>query len=265
MLKTAFLVTAVALAFSACTVNVNSPGNTGALSPMPSANPTTSPTTAPSTAPSGNSSASPEPEIPMAGLIEYFNFSEAPPTDTEQATGVTQTPDRLGNANQAWHFNGGDSFFRVDRDLNGEALPQVTLSAWVRSTNPDNPGHIISHDNANTSRILGFLSTPDAEGWGAATGPNTGNTTLVPVKENTWQHLTVSYDNMANEVTFYVDGQLIQKDTELAPRGGYEYFYVGASPFSGKFFEGDIDEVRVYNRVLSAEEVQRLYSVSKTQ
>ncbi len=231
MLKTTFLVTTVALTFSACTVNVNSPGNTSVPSPIPSTNPTTSPTTASSTAPSGNPSASPEPEIPMAGLIEYFSFSEAPPTDTEQATGVTQTTDRLGNPDQAWHFNGGDSFFRIDRDFNGEALPQVTLSAWVRSTHPE----------------------------------NTGNTTLVPVKENTWQHLTVSYDNMANEVTFYVDGQLIQKDTELAPRGGYEYFYVGASPFSGKFFEGDIDEVRVYNRVLSAEEVQRLYSVSKTQ
>lgn len=273
-MKKAMFLAGLSLCFSACTVKVNSPGNTV---PSPSASPTatspgaTSPTPSTSPDPSGSASpaptpsASPPPEIPTAGLIEYLDFSAAPPTDESIARGVTQTTDRLGQENQAWHFDGSESFLRVNRDLNAEVLPQVTLSAWVRSTNanPEETGHIISHDNANTSRILAlYVENNTPLGFAAAAGPTVDITRLAPVQLNTWQFLTASYDPAAGVVNFYMNGQLVESNTQLASRGGYEYFYVGASPFAGRYFEGDIDEVRVYNRVLSEAEVQDLYAAS---
>jgi hypothetical protein len=40
---------------------------------------------------------------------------------------------------------------------------------------------------------------------------------------------------------------------------GHEYFNIGSGPTFGEYFSGVIDEVRIYNRALSSDQVQSLY------
>ncbi|MBF2054099.1 MAG: LamG domain-containing protein [Candidatus Sericytochromatia bacterium] len=261
MPKNKSVIVLLCLLATACTVNVN---NTPA-NPAPSAAPSAMPSAAPSSTPDNGSSTptpTPTPEVSTAGLIEYLDFSAAPPAEQ---TGLSATPDRLAQADQAWRFSGeSNSFYRVDRDINGTTLPQATFSAWVRTAgeNGVDQGHIISPDNANTSRMLYFTSSSGSPLWHAGTGPSSDDLSTQALV-NRWQLLTVTYDDSSNTVALYVDGNLRASTTELAPRNGYDYFHIGNSPFSGKFFVGDIDEVRVYNRVLSDSEIQQLYLASK--
>ena len=77
---------------------------------------------------------------------------------------------------------------------------------------------------------------------------------------NTWQQVAVVQDVSTQQVTFYVNGVKAQRKVELTPIAQRE-FAIGNYPSlsgTGRPFAGLIDDVRVYNRVLSAAELQTL-------
>ena len=94
-----------------------------------------------------------------------------------------------------------------------------------------------------------------ADDWGAAstTTLNTGQ----------WYHLVGTYDG--NFIRFYVDGELI--NTHLSV-GTVDYTPTPNNLFIGRYldddedykFDGEIDEVRIYNKSLSSDEIKRIYS-----
>src|SRR5439155_7664466 len=74
---------------------------------------------------------------------------------------------------------------------------------------------------------------------------------------NTWSHLTVTYDG--STLTLYRNGGAVATASvsgTLSPSTGT--LQIGASEY-GEYFQGLIDEVRVYNRALSATEIQTIY------
>ncbi|MCB0401345.1 MAG: T9SS type A sorting domain-containing protein [Flavobacteriales bacterium] len=78
-----------------------------------------------------------------------------------------------------------------------------------------------------------------------------------PIDTAQWYHLMVTYDT--NDFKIYVDGNL--KSTNSAPQGPIDsqpnQWGIGASPSSGAWsFNGDIDEVVLFNRALTAGEIQ---------
>ncbi|TKJ37010.1 MAG: hypothetical protein CEE38_08895 [Planctomycetes bacterium B3_Pla] len=59
----------------------------------------------------------------------------------------------------------------------------------------------------------------------------------------------------------YVDGKEVAKDTDFVGGAGSDgglYFGVGRTVEAGSFFSGLIDDIRIYDEVLSAEEVAEL-------
>jgi hypothetical protein len=79
---------------------------------------------------------------------------------------------------------------------------------------------------------------------------------------NVWKHLAVVLN--AGTGTLYIDGgtTIVNKSISLRPvdLGSIDYAYIGKSQFDADpYFDGAIDEFRVYNRALSPAEVQALY------
>jgi hypothetical protein len=69
----------------------------------------------------------------------------------------------------------------------------------------------------------------------------------------------------SGQATLYVDGSVAQTGSTVALRpadlGAINYAYLGKSQFTADpYFDGAIDEFRVYNRALSATEVQALHT-----
>ncbi len=85
-----------------------------------------------------------------------------------------------------------------------------------------------------------------------------------PIDSDNWHHFVLMYDNNAKEIKVYIDNVLIA--TEIVT--GYSDVattptYIGARPYwngpTTFFFNGNIDDVRIYNRSLNTEEVNALY------
>ena len=62
-------------------------------------------------------------------------------------------------------------------------------------------------------------------------------------------------------MTVYLDGDA-QSDTETSSEG-FDYRYWGWTGSSSDYFDGAMDEVRIYNKALTAAEVKRNYNAGK--
>ena len=89
------------------------------------------------------------------------------------------------------------------------------------------------------------------------------NTTL---KLNTWYHVTGVYNATAQTLDVYVNGVLdngtLSGTVPSSQFNSSNNLQIGAFNASG-LFRGTIDDVRIYNRALSAQEVKRLYNMGR--
>ena len=177
-----------------------------------------------------------------------------------------------GQAGQAAHFDGKTGYIEIasNKDLNS---PQITFATWVKpSTGSNNKGvdHsiifnkelqyelAIFEDNYGTQVKRGELSFAFESNWDWM-----GTSTSLP--PNKFVHLALTYtkDNMAK---FYVDGKLVKEQkyarglitNDLCVRIGARGCPSSAAVY---FFNGDMDEFRIYNRDLSETEIKQLAGV----
>ena len=81
-----------------------------------------------------------------------------------------------------------------------------------------------------------------------------------PVTAGQWTFLAASYDETINEMRFYVDNMAAIVAT-TAFTGGQLFFDIGHNPANhngGEFFDGAIDEVFVFDEVLSAAQIENI-------
>ena len=176
--------------------------------------------------------------------------------------GATLTTDRFGDANNAYYFDGIGDLITIQ---NSATLcpPHYTLSAWFKFTT----------DNQNNKSILSKAFS-DAEGisYGIYYDNNqltgiygSGSKLSYPatfIKEN-WYHVLFICDTNLNITKLYLNG-IIVTDGFVNENTVYDTLplLIGAeSDSSGlqKYFEGSIDDIRIYKRAISESEVQNLY------
>jgi len=166
-----------------------------------------------------------------------------------------------GKINKALSFDGSD--YVLVNDSSSLEITLVTLEAWVKS--PNSPG--------NYKYIAGKSY---GGGWGSYhlyTGPSGGLRFYIGhnggyvaspdagtgIWDNNWHHIVGTYDG--SSVKLYVDGTEISGGTISTEDIAYnsEDFYIG-SYGTGYYFNGLIDEVKIYNRALDSDEVLEHYN-----
>jgi len=139
-----------------------------------------------------------------------------------------------------------------------------TMSAWVNfsTTSPNNAlgwfDDIINRDDNTGAREEFFCGTGGCgvAQWSGAAIIQTPSTISI----NQWHLVTFTYDGSNN--TMYIDGVFSTSNTNGADTGTPNILEIGGSGrHSENFAEGKIDDVRIYNRALSASEVKQLYSL----
>ncbi|GLR17139.1 LamG-like jellyroll fold domain-containing protein [Portibacter lacus] len=85
-----------------------------------------------------------------------------------------------------------------------------------------------------------------------------------PLALDTWTHLVMIHDGDTDFI--YVNGQLVGEKESLGPLGKTNYpLGIGYDPIGGEsFFDGAIDDLKIFNRGLSAQEVSDLYDMEST-
>jgi hypothetical protein len=80
-------------------------------------------------------------------------------------------------------------------------------------------------------------------------------------EEKKWYHIVYTTDTKANELKLYVNGDLVDQGVAGATPENMDERRIG-SEHDGRFLTGKVDEVRIYNRVLSEDEVKQNFQVT---
>ena len=157
-------------------------------------------------------------------------------------------------------------------DLSGTQA--VTVALWTNRSYSTSGGHVLFEDSTNYSNsTTGFAVFPDdntCNGIRAALRGNLGNVgnCYGQPSSGVWHHLAVVFDKSqtgGDEVKFYVDGVLQAVNRNLSASTNTNNFgnnpiYLYSRAGSTQFSSGNIDDLRIYNSALTAEQIQELYS-----
>lgn len=177
--------------------------------------------------------------------------------------GAKLTEDPFGQDNKAYSFDGDNDYIDIGDIyvINGEEL---TVSLWINFkdvtydnqfltngfVDDDDPHYFCLTYNNDGTRKIRMITRDDT----AASNFYSANTYTT----GTWYH--VVFTRSGGEGTIYIDGDLENTGTvQSGDIGDYHNWYIGIGKnYTSGSFTGQIDEVRIYNRALSEEEIQTL-------
>lgn len=191
---------------------------------------------------------------PFNGSVEDMSGNNT----TTTSVNVTATAGQNGQANSAYSFNGTNSQVNCGTGTLLQPSVAVTVSAWVNINlySPSISG-IFNYGGG------GYWLNTDSTGLPSFYISNSNVAASSVLSLNQWYYLTGTFT--AGERKFYINGNLAASDaaTGIATINSYatEVCQIGSvKNVGGRFLNGKIDDVRVYNRVLSSSEVQALYA-----
>lgn len=202
--------------------------------------------------------------VPSSGLVgEWLCAGNTNDTsgnaNNGTGTAVTFTTDRHGAAASACAFDGTSSHIALPNSASLNLLATWSLSAWVRPSSFSALAGIASKYqtiNAKGPAVRLSYSSPFT-GVDVDEATNTPDAASGLLASGTWSHLGVSVNGVA--VSCYIDGVLAYSGTAgYTAQSNADLFQIGVD-YANRFFAGSIDDLRLYNRPLSAAEIEALY------
>jgi len=186
-----------------------------------------------------------------------------------------------GKVGQALNFDGNNDYINAGSpasldDIENQGGGGLTISAWIypETWGESGVGAVItkgSHDDAAGSWTfrLGQANT-NIEFFKDYNGTNFGiRADANLISTQAWFHVAVTWDGTATSSNnhIYINNVNVPvwgtDGTGTKQSDINENVYVGSDKWTSNVFDGNIDEVRIYNRVLSAAEITRLYQMGK--
>jgi prepilin-type N-terminal cleavage/methylation domain-containing protein len=215
---------------------------------------------------------------PQSGLVAYWSFDEATGTIAIDYSGygnngtLYNNPQwTTGKVGGALNFDGSDDYVEKTNSAVMKQLP-LTLLTWVkpglRSDGTDFPNNVISNDRPGYYGH-GFGINVWSSGSQMKVEYENGFRTIPSISFNsdTWYYAAVVYTS--GNIKSYINGDLIDNFsfTQASLDAG-DYIWIGkhnndTNYGTRRFFKGLIDEVRIYNRALSPEEIKAIYEATK--
>jgi hypothetical protein len=182
--------------------------------------------------------------------------------------------ERIANA-EAMSFNGVDAYMLAETSaLSG--VSEFSISVWIKSNNAGvgssrevlsatqgNTGGIVVLDNSSGEDILAHV--------GSTTTYNRYNNII---SEGVWTHLVMVYDGSesvaGNRIKLYKNGNLQTRSTysgsiPATSPSVTSSTYIGTwalNPGSAALFDGDMDELAIFNKALSSEKITQIYNAT---
>ena len=206
------------------------------------------------------------------GLVAAYGFDEIGGTTTVDASGNANhgtllhanrvSGGRFGNALQ---FNGTNAWVTVNDSNSLDLTTGMTMEAWVyptiwmsgmttvamkeqpaTATSTGSGAYLLAANDSTNQPISAVwtVGTDILPGGEVTVG---GNTQIPP---NQWTHLASTYDGQTQRM--YVNGVLVEtlpQTGTITTSGGV--LRIGGNSIWGNFFQGYIDEVRIYNQAIS--------------
>ncbi len=216
--------------------------------------------------------------VPTNGLVGWWPFNgnandESGNGNNGIVYGATLTSDRFGNIGKSYLFNGNSNYIEVQSSSNITVSSAYTISAWFNSdlwsfNSPIDEHAIISKivDGAwyggyeiylggNSGRIFHIGNIGDNFHLGSA-----GNIA------NKWYNVTATFNG--NIVRYYLDGIKLDSISLMGNIGTssipLRFGRRGGAGTYNCWFSGKIDDIAIYNRALTQDEITALYTGQTT-
>ena len=180
-------------------------------------------------------------------------------------------------------FNGTNEYVSVPFDSSMNPSGNFSVSAWVKLSNKNAYRSAVTSrsETVNGNQTGGYmLYISNANKWQFWNGfGNTGGlwkqaNSSTRIIENTWQMQTVTYDHANTHMRLYVDGVLVAQNNSASLVANTDKpLYIGAGRTNKHphdvdppqfHFNGKIDDVAIWNAMLSSDEIVQLYNSGET-
>ncbi|MFC5468523.1 LamG-like jellyroll fold domain-containing protein [Cohnella suwonensis] len=204
-------------------------------------------------------------------LVANYLFNETSGTAAADASGNGKTATLTGgtswvagHAGNALSLNGSTGYASLPAGIvNGTT--SLTIAAWVKANSLSNWTRIFDFGTGTTANMF-LTPQPGAAGlrFAITTGGSGGeqrisSTTAFPT--GVWKHVAVTLSGSTG--TLYVDGAQVATNTSMtltpSSLGNTTQNWIGRSEYGDPYFNGAIDDFRIYNRALGASEIASLY------
>jgi len=201
------------------------------------------------------------------GLVAYYPFNgnandESDNGNDGTVNGATLAEDRFGKADSAYSFDGDD---HISTPLLRSPLSNLTITVWFKYNSSVEAGYNAVIGVYNDGPSTNFFS-PSTSFF---IGKNSGNSSIgvqdgnyVPnvamgteAWDRSWHHIVYTYTGSIGNI--YLDGDFVGS---ASLSGGTGTILIGLeAELNGYYFNGIIDDIRIYNRVLSEDEIKEIY------
>jgi len=224
------------------------------------------------------------------GLVGYWSFND---NDMAQSPSNTFAMDRSGNGNngtltngptraigrigQGMSFDGSNDYVDINSSIGQFGTGDFSIAQWLKAPPLTTVTQVLISNrqtDCGSSAFWGsgIFGTEDAkDGFilevmgSGGTNYNNVQTALI-VADGSWHHVVTT--RVGATLTLYRDGALVTSSTGAGTAnvssGVNTRFGISACVPGGRaYLNGAIDDVRVYNRALSADEIKRLYNLGR--
>lgn len=208
--------------------------------------------------------------IPQEGLVAYYPFNNNTKDESKfkniaTVCGSSLTTDRFSIENRAYYFDGIDDYIIIpdDSQINFDTL-DFTISLWFYPDSvPDWQAKILCKNGEYRQLMFQYLGATygnksqhiciDYQGGGLEIWSE------YKYEINNWNH--VLFSRHVDTIYVYSNGILSNRKIVSSSQniGGTNDIYIGCREGFINYFAGKIDDIVIYNRALSDDEIRTLY------
>lgn len=193
-------------------------------------------------------------------LVAYYPFNgnandESGNNLNGTVNGATLSIDRFGNPDSAYSFDGNDIITIPHNDILNNNN-ELSFSVWVK---PNNQQDAMILGKSNYVTATNYLLRTKSTGFIQFEYKDFANSNSLPLLVDEWNHIAVisNYDNSKN---VYINGVLATHTTASSPYGLVTNSLTIGARSGAEFFNGSIDDLRIYKSALTESDVLSLFN-----
>jgi len=163
--------------------------------------------------------------------------------------GATLVPDRFGNPNSAYSFDGIDDYIEIPDHIDFDfGIGAFTVSAWIKTEASNSEWHravILAKGHPNSYGFAISLEYNKAAFFVGGSGSFYGSSVL---NDEEWHYIVGTRDNFGN-ISLYVDGKQEYSGINNESIDADSSLFIGKKEiYNYSYFDGFIDDVSIYNK-----------------
>jgi hypothetical protein len=218
--------------------------------------------------------------VPTNGLLGYWPFNgnandQSGNANNGTVNGATLTTDRFGNNNSCYYFNGiNNSIVIPSNDVFNSN--NISVSIWISSSKITKQVAIARTTYSTAANEHFGISFNDINQYGIQVAAKYNNPNCIPgvgwqqnesvqnIMDDNFHHIVGTISG--STIKLYIDGTLVNTITSPYPQTSNCWdgdIQIGRNWGISELFDGKIDDIGIWNRALTQEEITNLYNANQ--